>query len=131
MNRAMLIGRLTKDPELRYTQSGNAVASFTLAVDRPFKNQQGDREADFIPVVVWRKAAENCANYLTKGSQAGVEGRIQVRSYEAQDGTKRWVTEIVADYVHFLSTKSQSQGQEQAEAPVASAQSGSDDDFPF
>ena len=129
----MLIGRLTKDPELRYTQSGIAVASFTLAVDRPFKNQQGDREADFIPIVVWRKQAENCANYLTKGSQAGVEGRIQVRSYEAQDGTKRWVTEIVADYVHFLSAKSQSQsqGQEQAEAPAASAQSGSDDDFPF
>ena len=130
MNRAILIGRLTKDPELRYTQSGIAVASFTLAVDRPFKNQQGDKEADFIPIVVWRKAAENCANYLTKGSQAGVEGRIQVRSYEAQDGTKRWVTEIIADYVHFLSTKSQSQERPQ-DAPAASAQSGSEDDFPF
>mgnify|MGYP000971723629 CR=1 FL=1 len=132
MNRAILIGRLTKDPELRYTQSGIAVASLTLAVDRPFKNQQGDKETDFIPVVVWRKAAENCAQYLSKGSMAGVEGRMQVRSYEAQDGSKRYVTEVVADNVQFLSTnKSQGQGQGQAEAPAASAPADGDYDFPF
>jgi len=102
LNRAILIGRLTKDPELRYTPNGVAVASFTLAVDRPFTNQQGEREADFIPVVVWRKQAENCANYIGKGSLVAVEGRIQVRTYDAKDGQRRWVTEVVADNVRFL-----------------------------
>lgn len=102
LNRAILIGRLTKDPELRYTPNGVAVASFTLAVDRPFTNQQGEREADFIPVVVWRKQAENCANYIGKGRLVAVEGRIQVRTYDAKDGQRRWVTEVVADNVRFL-----------------------------
>lgn len=102
LNRVILIGRLTKDPELRYTPNGVAVASFTLAVDRPFLNQQGEREADFIPVVVWRKQAENCANYIGKGSLVAVEGRLQVRTYEAKDGQRRWVTEVIADNVRFL-----------------------------
>ncbi len=102
MNKAILIGRLTRDPELRYLPNGTSVASFTIAVDRRFTNQQGEREADFIPIVVWRNLAETCAKYLTKGRLVAVLGRIQTRNYEAQDGTRRYVTEIVADEVQFL-----------------------------
>lgn len=88
INRVILVGRLTKDPELRYTPSGVAVATFTLAVNRPFTNQQGEREADFIQCVVWRRQAENVANFLKKGSLAGVDGRLQTRSYENQEGRR-------------------------------------------
>ena len=102
MNVVILIGRLTKDVELRYTQAGKAVATFTLAVDRPFTNQAGERETDFIPVVVWGKSAEHCANYLGKGRQTAVEGRMQIRSYEDQKGQRRRVTEVVANSVQFL-----------------------------
>lgn len=102
LNRVILIGRLTADPQLRYTQSGVAVTSFSLAVDRPYTNQQGERGTDFIDIVVWRKLAETCANYLSKGRLTAVEGRLQIRSYEAQDGTKRRVAEVVADNVRFL-----------------------------
>jgi len=105
MNRVILVGRLTKDPELRYTPSGVAVATFTLAVNRTFTNQSGEREADFINVVVWRKQAENVANFLKKGSQAGVDGRLQSRSYEGQDGKRVYVTEVVAESVQFLEPK--------------------------
>ena len=108
MNRVVLIGRLTRDPELRYTGSNTPVATFTLAVNRAFSNQQGEREADFINVVVWRKQAENVKNYLTQGSQAAVEGRIQTRSYDDQNGQKRYVTEVVADNVEFLGSKNSS-----------------------
>lgn len=101
----MLVGRLTKTPELRYTPNGVAVTSFTLAVDRPFSNQQGEREADFIPVVVWRRQAENVANFLNKGSLAGVDGRIQTRNYENNEGRRVYVTEVVADSVQFLEPK--------------------------
>lgn len=110
MNRVILIGRLTRDPELRYTSSNIATASFSLAVDRNFTNQNGEREADFINIVVWRKQAENCKNYLTKGSQVAIEGRIQTRSYDGQDGQKRYVTEVVADNVQFLGTKASNTG---------------------
>lgn len=102
MNRVVLVGRLTKDPELRYTPSGVAIATFTLAVNRTFTNQQGEREADFINCVVWRKPAENVANFLKKGSLAGVDGRIQTRSYEGQDGKRVYVTEVLAESVQFL-----------------------------
>ncbi|WP_316572294.1 single-stranded DNA-binding protein [Neobacillus sp. YIM B06451] len=102
MNRVVLVGRLTKDPELRYTPSGVPMATFTLAVNRTFSNQQGEREADFINCVVWRKPAENVANYLKKGSLAGVDGRIQTRNYEGQDGKRVYVTEVVAESVQFL-----------------------------
>lgn len=102
LNRVILIGRLTKDPELRYTPSGVAVTQFTLAVDRPFSNQSGEREADFIPVVVWRQLAETCANYLRKGRLTAVEGRIQVRNYDNNEGKRVYVTEVVADNVRFL-----------------------------
>lgn len=102
LNRVVLIGRLTRDPELRYTPSGVAVASFTIAVDRRFTNQQGERETDFIPIVTWRQLAENCANYLKKGRLVGVDGRLQVRSYENNEGRRVWVTEVVAEDVRFL-----------------------------
>jgi single-strand DNA-binding protein len=102
LNRVILIGRLTKDPELRYTPAGVAVAQFTLAVDRPFSNQQGERETDFIPIVVWRQQAESVANYLRKGRLTAVEGRIQVRHYDNNEGRRVYVTEVVADNVRFL-----------------------------
>lgn len=105
LNSVVLVGRLTKDPELRYTNNSKAVASFTLAVDRPFTNQQGEREADFIPIVVWGKAAENCTNYLVKGSLVAVEGRMQVRNYENKEGKRVYVTEVVAENVRFLDKK--------------------------
>ncbi|EAC5761125.1 single-stranded DNA-binding protein [Listeria monocytogenes] len=105
MNRVVLVGRLTKDPDLRYTPAGAAVATFTLAVNRPFKNAQGEQEADFIQCVVWRKPAENVANFLKKGSMAGVDGRIQTRNYEDNDGKRVFVTEVVAESVQFLDSK--------------------------
>ncbi len=102
LNRVILIGNLTRDPELRYTPDGTPVASFTIAVNRPFTTRQGEREADFIPVVVWRKRAETCSEYLAKGSQVAVDGRLQIRNYEDKDGIKRRVAEVVAWRVEFL-----------------------------
>lgn len=103
MNKVVLIGRLVRDPELKYTPgNGTAVATVTLAVNRRLPNKDGQREADFIPVVIWGKQAENTANYVAKGRLIGVSGRIQIRSYDAKDGTKRYVTEVVADEVQFL-----------------------------
>jgi len=102
LNRVILIGRLTRDPEMRYTPAGVAVTQFTLAVDRPFTSGQGEREADFIPIVTWRQLAETCANYLRKGRLTAVEGRIQVRNYENNEGKRVYVTEIIADNVRFL-----------------------------
>lgn len=102
LNRIILIGRLTRDPELRYTPNGIAVTNFTLAVDRPYANQQGERETDFINIAVWRKLAETCANHLGKGRLVAVEGSLQIRSYETADGQKRTAAEVVADNVRFL-----------------------------
>lgn len=102
LNRVILIGRLTRDPELRYTPSGVATTGFTLAVDRPFTAQGGEREADFIQVVTWRQLAETCANYLKKGRLTAVEGRLQVRNYENNEGKRVYVTEVIADNVRFL-----------------------------
>lgn len=102
LNRVILIGRLTRPPELRFTPGGTAVANFTLAVDRPFTNRQGERETDFIRIVVWGKQAENCANYLGKGRLVAVEGRLQVRSYQTPEGEKRIVSEVVGENVRFL-----------------------------
>ena len=109
MNSIILIGRLTKDPELRYTQAGKAVCSFTLAVDRPYSGDK--KEADFINTVVWNKVGENCAQYLSKGRKAAVQGRLQVRSYEDDNGKRHYVTEVVANSVEFLefSNKQQSE----------------------
>ena len=105
LNRIVVIGRLTRDPELRSTSNGVAVATFTVAVDRNFSNNRGEKETDFIPVVVWRGLAETCGRYLSKGRLVAVEGRLQIRTYEANDGGKRTVAEIVADNVQFLSPK--------------------------
>ncbi|MDI3269610.1 MAG: single-stranded DNA-binding protein [Bacillota bacterium] len=102
LNVVVLIGRLTRDPELRYTASGTPVGRFSLAVDRPFSNAQGERETDFIDIVVWRQLAETCANHLGKGRLVAVTGRLQIRSYDTQDGQRRRVAEVVADDVRFL-----------------------------
>ena len=110
INNVTLVGRLTKDPELKYTPSGVAVANFTLAVNRPFKSAAGENEADFINITVWRKPAENAANFLKKGSLAGVTGSIQTRNYEGTDGKRVYVTEVVADRVQFLEPKAAGTG---------------------
>lgn len=105
MNKVTLLGRLVKDPEVRYVQSGKCVTQFTLAVDRQFKDANGNKETDFIPVVVWNKAAELVGNSCQKGHRLLVDGRLQIRSYDAKDGTKRWVTEIIANSVEFIERK--------------------------
>lgn len=125
MNRVVLVGRLTKDPELRYTPNGVPVATFTLAVNRTFTNQQGEREADFINCVIWRKPAENVANFLKKGSLAGVDGRIQTRSYEGQDGKRVYVTEVQAESVQFLEPRTSNRSDN------AGYGSPREQDFPF
>lgn len=111
INRTVLVGRLTRDVELRYTANGNAVASFTVAVNRTFTNSQGEREADFINVVMWRKAAENFANFTHKGSLVGIDGRIQTRTYENDQGNRVFVTEVVAENFSLLEPKSHDQEQ--------------------
>ncbi|BDR57805.1 single-stranded DNA-binding protein [Xylocopilactobacillus apicola] len=105
INNVVLVGRLTKDPDLRYTGNGTAVASFTVAVDRNFTNTQGNRETDFINCVVWRKQAETFANYMHKGSLVGVEGRLQTRNYEGNDGKRVYVTEVLVNNFSFLEPK--------------------------
>ena len=117
INRVVLVGRLTKDPELKYTQSGIAVCRFTLACNRPFKSGEGEQQADFINCVTWRKQAENTANYLHKGSLTGIEGRIQTSSFDGQDGKRVFMTEVVADSVQFLEPRSSNQGQSYQEEP--------------
>ncbi|GEO58504.1 single-stranded DNA-binding protein [Companilactobacillus bobalius] len=109
INRTVLVGRLTRDPELRYTQNGAAVAGFTLAVNRQFTNSQGEREADFVNCVIWRKAAENFANFTHKGSLVGIDGRIQTRNYDNQQGQKVYVTEVVVDNFSLLESRSESE----------------------
>lgn len=104
MNKVILVGRLAQDPEVRYTQSGKAVASFTLAVNR-FSSGQGQNNADFVPIVAWERLAETCGNNLTKGQRVLVDGRLQIRSYEANDGSKRRVAEVVAQSIEFLERK--------------------------
>ena len=111
MNRVELIGRITKDPELRYTSSNIATTRFTLAVNRPFQGQNGEQGTDFISIVVWRKQAENVKKYVSKGSLVAVEGRIQTGSYE-KDGQRIYTTDVVADNVQFLESKSQSQNRQ-------------------
>ena len=141
MNKAILIGNLANDPESRTTASGVSVCQFRLAVQRRFANQQGVREADFIPIVTWRQTAELCARYLSKGRKVAVEGVIQVRSYDAHDGSKRYVTEVVADNVEFLSSPQGDRQQRVDNPPPPSEPSGYssdpdaftdvDDELPF
>lgn len=132
LNRVVLIGRLTKDPELRYTPAGVAVAQFTLAVDRPHSRDR-EQETDFIPVVTWRQTAEACANYLRKGRLAAAEGRIQVRSYENNEGRRIYVTEVVADNVRFLerADRDEQRGNSDPFANDSRPADISDDDLPF
>lgn len=127
LNRTILIGRLTRDPELRYTNSGVAVARFSIAVDRRFKNQQGDREADFINIVAWRGLAENCANYVKKGSLVGIDGRLQTGKYENQEGRTVYTTDVVADDVRFLDSK----GRNESDREFANVSSQGMDSDPF
>jgi single-strand DNA-binding protein len=133
LNRIILIGRLVADPTLRYTQSGIAVTTFTLAVDRAFANQQGEREADFIDIVVWRRLAETCANHLFKGRLVAVEGRLQIRSYDDQNGIRRKAAEIIADNVRFLDRASDGGGQqnESSHGQTAFEPEPDFDDVPF
>ncbi|MGE7114691.1 single-stranded DNA-binding protein [Lysinibacillus sp. NPDC047702] len=110
INRTVLVGRLTKDPELRYTPNGIASCRFTVAVNRTFSNEQGERDADFISCVAWRKQAENLANYQRKGALIGLEGRIQTGSYEGQNGQRVYTTDVVADSIQFLEPRSNTGG---------------------
>lgn len=145
MNKVILIGRLVQDPELRFTQSGVPVCNFTIAIDRPFTNQSGERETDFIDIVVWRKAAENVAKYMAKGRQVAVDGSLQIRSYEDNNGIRRRAAEVVADRVEFLgngqtgTNRPQSNSFSQAQPPLSHNNMGGlgeevvfdDDDLPF
>ena len=145
MNKVILIGNLARDPEMHTTQGGVSKCSFTVAVTRRFANQQGVREADFIPVVAWRQTAEFCGRYFQKGKKIAVVGSIQTRSYDAQDGTKRYVTEVVADEVEFVTPAGDgAPRQNPNEAPVsqsvapagssyqaAQMEQADDDDLPF
>lgn len=140
MNKVILVGNLTRDPELKQTSNGISVCTFSLAVQRRYANAEGNRETDFFNIVVWRQQGENCHRYLKKGSKAGVCGSLQTRTYEANDGTKRYITEIVADEVEFLTTRNSEMGgesfSEERPAPtrkkaVAELEPVSDDDLPF
>ena len=139
MNKVILIGNLTKDPEQSYTPSNICVCRFTVAVNRSYSSQNGDKQTDFLPVVCWRNQAENCAKHLKKGSKVGVSGSIQTRTYDDANGVRRYVTEIVADEVQFLSTRNENGSDDIPEVretrrvprvedarPVAN-----DDDLPF
>lgn len=144
MNKAILVGRLTKDPELKTTGSGVSVCSFTIAVNRRFKNAEGNYDADFINCVAWRQQAEFISKYFSKGRMVGICGSIQTRNYEREDGQRVYVTEVVADEVSFVDSKSQSDG---ASSQPQTANTGSntnsfgaddgfipmpaDDDLPF
>lgn len=149
INRVVLVGRLTKDPEVRYTSSNIAYARFTIAVNRTFAAQSGEREADFIQCIAWRKQAENLARFVRKGSLVGVEGRIQSGSYDDKDGIRKYTTDVVCDSVQFLEPKNQDDSEPQyiprdpreyndtyEERPVERRQSTpsidvSEDDLPF
>ena len=145
INNVTLIGRLTKDVELKYTPANQAVAQFTLAVNRTFKNANGERETDFINCVIWRQAAENFVNWVKKGALIGITGRIQTRNYENQQGQRVYITEVVAENFQMLESRNQQQGQQQAQPQQAKQQQAkqpdpfaggaptslNDDDLPF
>ena len=122
INNVTLIGHLTKDVELKYTPANQAVAQFTLAVNRTFKNANGERESDFINCVIWRKSAENFANFAKKGALVGITGRIQTRNYENQQGQRVYITEIIAENFQMLESRNQQQGQQQAQSQQAKQQ---------
>ena len=137
MNKVMLIGNLAKDPELITTNNGVSLCKFTLAVQRRFSGNDGEREADFLPIIVWRGQAENCYKYLKKGSKAAISGSVQTRSYEATDGSRRYMTEIIADEVEFLASRGGAGDEipEEKDEPkkdvVSKFEPIDDDDLPF
>ncbi len=128
MNKVMIIGNLAKDPELTTTNNGVSLCKFTIAVPRRFAGSDGEREADFLPIIVWRGLADNCYKYLKKGSKAAICGSIQTRSYEGQDGTRRYMTEIVADDVEFLASRQNfnGEGDDEGEKPVGGKKDSKD-----
>ncbi len=128
INNVVLVGRMTRDAELRYTPQNQAVATFNLAVNHNFKNQSGEREADFINIVIWRQQAENLANWTKKGSLIGITGRIQTRNYENQQGQRVYVTEVVADSFQILEKRDNSANQSSMDSQMPPF---SDDDLPF
>ena len=131
INNVVLVGRMTRDAELRYTPSNQAVATFTLAVNRNFKNQDGEREADFINVVIWRQQAENLANWVKKGALIGVTGRIQTRSYDNQQGQRVYVTEVVAEIFQLLESRGQQSNSQDSSFGNSSSMDIQDEDLPF
>lgn len=134
MNKVLLVGNLTKDPELTTTTNGISVCRFSIAVSRRYVGASGERETDFTNIVVWRGQAENCHKYLKKGSKCGIVGTLQTRSYDAQDGSKRYVTEVVADEVEFISTNRNQDGTSREDAPaedVTELKPIDDDSLPF
>ena len=131
LNRIIVMGRMTRDPELRRTNSGTAVASFTVAVDRDFKSQSGEKETDFIDVVAWRNTAEFVSKYFSKGRMAVVEGRLQLRDWTDKDGNKRRTAEIVADSVYFGDSKRDDGDAAQSEPQGGFSEIKDDGDLPF
>ena len=131
LNRVILIGRLTADPSLRYTPSGVAVTNFTLAVERNFKNAQGEKETDFFSCSVFKQLAELCANYLERGKLASIDGRIQIRAYNDKDGQKHWVTEIIGESVQFLSPKGEQQNNNSSTESPLGREVTDQSDIPF
>ena len=129
MNKVILIGNLTEDPEITTTNNGVSVCRFTLAISRRFANAEGERETDFINIVVWRTLADNCHKFLKKGSKTAVVGNLQSRSYDANDGTKRYITEVVAEEVEFISTKSDAT--QKTDDDVTKLEPITDDNLPF
>lgn len=129
INRVVLVGRITKDVELRYTTDGKAVGSFNLAVNRQFTNANGEREADFVNCVIWRKSAENFANFTSKGSQVAVEGRLQTRNYENQQGQRVYVTEVVVDGFSLLDSRAETEARQQGQGNATGATGNNDNVF--
>ncbi|HEM3608640.1 single-stranded DNA-binding protein [Streptococcus suis] len=131
INNVVLVGRMTRDAELRYTPSDQAVATFALAVNRNFKNQDGEREADFVKCVIWRQQAENLANWVKKGALIGVTGRIQTRSYDNQQGQRVYVTEVVAESFQLLESRGQQSNSQDSSFGNSSSMDIQDEDLPF
>ncbi len=131
INNVVLVGRMTRDAELRYTPSDQAVATFTLAVNRNFKNQDGEREADFVKCVIWRQQAENLANWVKKGALIGVTGRIQTRSYKNQQEQRVYVTEVVAESFQLLESRGQLSNSQDGSFGNSSPMDIQDEDLPF
>ncbi|MGO0106274.1 single-stranded DNA-binding protein [Streptococcus suis] len=131
INNVVLVGRMTRDAELRYTPSNQAVATFTLAVNRNFKNQDGEREADFVNCVIWRQQAENLANWAKKGALIGITGRIQTRSYDNQQGQRVYVTEVVAESFQLLESRGQQSNSQDGSFGNSSLMDIQDEDLPF